>query len=224
MSFQISISTVLALVLIPLGLSSQTLTSSPSLVPIKGQERRNRDPENKDQLAYPQAIRRAIEGLRQAVNRHSAITTQCRVQGQDVDVNESFEIIETKGCAVVVTTVKKNSSQAGYTRFTLRANLKDLTTPTSVEPLKLSGCEPKTGALFQIVSRTQLGKTLRTTRISQTADTPANDPLAEKEVPPRKGLSFFFASPELAKKAARALDRAVAACGGEEWPDEDDLP
>lgn len=223
MPFQISISTLLALVLIPLGLSSQTLTSGPSLVAIMGQEK-NRDPEHKDQLAHPQAIRRAIEGLRQAVNHHSAITTQCRVQGQDVDVNESSEIIETKDCAVVVTTVKKNSSQAGYTRFTLRPNLKDLTTPTSVEPLKLSGCEPKTGALFQIVSRTKLGKTLRTTRISQTADTPANDPLGEKEVPPRKALSFFFATPELAKKAARALDRAVAVCGGEEWPDEDDLP
>ena len=218
------ISTVLALVLIPLALSSQTLTFTPSLVPIKGQEKRNRDPEYKDRLANPQAIRRAIEGLRQAVNRHSAITTQCRVQGQDVDVDESSEIMETKGCAVVVTTVKRNRSQAGYTRFTRRAHLKALTTPTSVEPLKLSGCEPKTGALFQIMSRAQFGKTLRTTRVSQTTDPPPNHPIAEEEVPPRKGLSFFFASPELAKKAARALDRAVAVCSGGEWPDEDDLP
>lgn len=124
MPLQTSIATVLALVLIPLGLSSQVSTSN-LLVPIKGQDTRKRDPERKDKQAPPQAIRKAIEELRQAVNRHSAVTTQCRIWGQDVEVNESSEIIETKGCAVVVTTIKKSASQAGQTRFTIRANLKD---------------------------------------------------------------------------------------------------
>ena len=76
----------------------------------------------------------------------------------------------------------------------------------------MSGCEPKAGALVQIMSRTQLGKALQTTRASHTTDVPANHPVTEEEVPPRKGLSFFFASPQLAKRAARALDRAVAVC------------
>jgi hypothetical protein len=35
---------------------------------------------------------------------------------------------------------------------------------------------------------------------------------------------MFFADPAAAKHAAKALDRAIKACGGREWPDEDDLP
>jgi len=142
-------------------------------------------------------------------------------------VEESSEIVGAGGCRIVVTTVKKKNpgDGRGDLRFTLEANLGDLTTPASVEPLTLSACKPDKGTLIQVFSRAKPGKTIRTTgSVSLATQATAEQPIHGQEAPPRKSLSFFFPDIDVAKKVARALDRAVAVCGGEEWPDEDDLP
>ena len=102
--------------------------------------------------------------------------------------------------------------------FTLYANLAELTTPTSVQPL-ISPCKPVDGPILKVMSRTEPGKTLRSMRRLNVQSFPGTE---EQSI--RRDLSFFFSDAAAANKAARALDRAIEACGGKEWPDEDDLP
>lgn len=223
MTPRLLISIVLVVGITPVGLTAQNRTSIPSLPMSERQETKDRDRERSKKASHPHEIRKAIEQLKQAVNGHSAVANQCMVQGRKVEVEESSEVVETSSCDITVTTAKKSKSGARDIRFTIWASLSDLTVPASVEPLNLAGCQPEHGPVIQVVSRTQPGKIVRTTRSPQgtrVADHSDEETMALN----RKNLTFFFPNTELAKKAAVALDRAVAVCGGEEWPDEDDLP
>jgi hypothetical protein len=164
-----------------------------------------------------QSILKATERLKRAVNGNSVVQNQCQIQGHTVQVEESTEISEADGCHLIVSTVKTSDPGEGRQplRFTMHANLADLSTPASVEPQSFSGCKPGNGMLLKVMIRVQPGKSIPTSRSSTSQPSIA---LA------RKDLSFFFSDAVIARRAARALDRAVAVCGGTEWPDEDDLP
>lgn len=65
-------------------------------------------------------------------------------------------------------TVKTSSPSEGRRelRFIIYANLADLSTPASVEPLSFSQCRPVQGELVRVMSRTQPGKIIRTAQNS----------------------------------------------------------
>lgn len=173
-----------------------------------------------------QSISKAIEHLKRAVNGNSVVRNQCDAQGHTVEVEEKTEIAEVDGCDLIVKTVKTtNPGPDGQElHFILHANLTDLSAPASVEPLSFSHCKPMEGSLVRVMSRTQPGKIIRTTQSSSSQPRDGQPHTEQQKTPGRKDLSFFFSDSAVARRAARALDRAVALCGGKEWPDEDDLP
>jgi len=224
-SARLSTLILLVLTIVSVTLGSRAGSSSSHSIPVSTQETTEKEGEReRHKPASSQAVRRAIEGLRQAVNGRSAVRNRCQAHEREVEVEESSEILEATGCSIIVKTVKKAGPESEVLSFTLRANLLDLTTPASVEPLHLANCRPEAGTLVQLVSRAKPGKSIRTTRVASGTQPAANQPVPEGEAPARRSLTFFFPNAELAQKAAKALNRAVAVCGGEEWPDEDDLP
>jgi hypothetical protein len=170
-----------------------------------------------------QIIFNATERLKRAVNGNSVVKNRCEFQGHTIQVEESTEITKTDGCNLIVKTVKTTSPGEGkpQLRFIMHANLADLSTPASVEPQKFSQCKSDQGTLLKVMSRAQPGKSIPTSRSSTSQPSTGSE---DQEAPARKDLSLFFSDAAIARRAARALDRAVAICGGKEWPDDDDLP
>ncbi len=171
----------------------------------------------------------AVEQLRRSVNGRSIVRNLCRAQGHDAQIEETSEIRETNGCNVTVKTRKTtSSSQDGskVVQFTLFVNLAELTTPALLEPQSFAECKPANGVLLKVMSRAEPGKTIRTTRSSKSGVESAKPGPGDGETQAalRRDLSLFFSDTAAAKKAAQALERAVEACGGKEWPDEDNLP
>jgi uncharacterized membrane protein len=171
-------------------------------------------------------IAERIEELRQSVNSKAAARTRCASQGHEDEVEEMTEIVDVSGCNLTVRTRKITTSKISTpgtgqreVEFTIYANLADLTTPASVQPQTFVQCKSVDGPVLKVMSRTAPGKSLRAVRRSSPPNTSEN-----AEQIRRNDLSFFFSDEAKAKKAARALDRAVRSCGGKEWPDEDDLP
>jgi hypothetical protein len=189
------------------------------------QERRESEPV-KGEKGDAQNIYKATERLKRAVNGNSVVKNQCQIQQHSVEVEERTEIVEARGCSLVVKTIKTSNLRDGpqKLRFTFYADLADLSTPASVEPLNFSQCKPAQGALIKVKSRAQPGKNVRTTRGPDSAPGNSQTSSEQQETAAKKDLSFFFSDAAIARRTARALDHAVALCGGKEWPDEDDLP
>jgi hypothetical protein len=195
---------------------SQPMTS-PSVLPVVyRQERTEKKEARARKPGDVQSILKATDLLKRVVNGNSVVKNQCQIRGRTAEVQENTEISEADGCNLIVRTVKTSGygEDRRQLQFTVRASLADLTTPASVEPQTFSGCKPGNGVLLKVMSRVQPGKSIPTSR-SSTAQA--------ETAPARKDLSFFFSDAVIARRA-RALDHAVAACGGREWPDEDDLP
>lgn len=180
----------------------------------------------KTEKGNAQSIYKATERLKRSVNGKSVVKNECDAQGHSVEVEEETEIAEVDGCSLIVKTVKTTNPAADSKelQFTLYANLTDLSTPAAVEPVSFSHCKPREGSLVRVMSRAQTGKVIPTAQNSTLQPRDGQPHTEQKETPGRKDLSFFFSDLAIATKAARALDRAVAVCGGKEWPDEDDLP
>ena len=177
--------------------------------------------------ASARAISVATSEFQKAVNGKASVRNRCQVQGKQSEIDENSEIVETDRCKLVVKTVKtthpdvspnaSSSTRQQSVEFTIHADLSQLTTPILVEPQKFAQCDAGAGVL-RVSSRSEPKQSMQVIRRSQ-ADKPG-----EGEKQTRKDLSLFFGDPKAAKKAADALDRAIKACGGKEWPDEDDLP
>lgn len=159
------------------------------------------------------------ERLRRLVNGKAAVKNQCQVQGQEVQVEESSQINEISGCRVVLVTTKAIglTPDLRQVEFTLSANLADLTVPTAVQTQTFAQCKPIDGTVVKVMIRAAPGKTVLVTRRQSKSDAKQSDTL-------RGDLSFFFPNLAAAQRAARIMDRMVKSCGGQEWPDEDDLP
>jgi hypothetical protein len=185
------------------------------------------DEEGARQPANSQTISSATRDFQRAVNGKTLVRNQCRAQGKSVEVEETAEVVEVDKCKVVIKTVKtthagedgEHSSQPAV-EFLIHADLSDLTTPVLVETQKFAQCDAGGAGVLRVSSRSDPQKPMQVIRRSRPSA--ATDPQTAKQT--RRDLSLFFADPVAAKKAANALDRAVKACGGKEWPDEDDLP
>lgn len=175
----------------------------------------------------PRAISAATIEFQKAVNGKASVRNHCLVQSNESDIEEKSEVIETNHCQLVVRTTKttrsavtSNEGSPGAQQsieFSIHADLSKLTIPVLVEPQKFAQCDAGAGVL-KVSSRSDPKEPMRVIRRTQGASPEADEKLT------RKDLSLFFADPKAAKTAAGALERAVRACGGKEWPDEDDLP
>lgn len=189
----------------------------------KAQEEQVEKEETRKPLS-PQRILSAARDFQGAVNGKALVRNQCRLQGKDVEIEETSEVVETNKCELVVKTVKTIRAPGNpkdiqpVVQFMIHADLADLTTPILVETQRFAQCDSSGGAVLKVSSRSDPKKPVQVIRSS---DATKNLESAKQT---RRDLSLFFADPAAAKKAAHALDGAVKACGGKEWPDEDDLP
>src|SRR5205814_731048 len=90
----------------------------------------------------------------------------CESGGHPVEVEETTEVLEATECNLILRT-RKNSKSAGSDRqleFALYVDLADLTFPSTVQQQSFSRCKPVGGQVVRLMSRTQPGKTVRSTR------------------------------------------------------------
>lgn len=175
----------------------------------------------------PREVRELMAQLEKSVDGEATVHNVCHVQAQDVDVEESTGVTELRVCKLTFTTRKISTGQSGRREvdFAIYADLAELTTPAVVEARTFPQCEPVKGSVTKLTARAMPGKKLRVLRRTMTEAMGGDGKKVEPEAEISRGdMSFFFSDPVAARKAANALDRAVRACGGTEWPDEDDLP
>jgi hypothetical protein len=208
-------------------------------------EQQKRPGNSEDILASTRQFQRVVNG-------NAIVRNRCRVQGKDIEIEETAEVIQTDGCKLVVRARKmtrpadaraigspaeegkepsmdhrsadgqKQSANARQEiEFIVYADLSELTTPVLVETQKFGQCEAGGAGVLKVSSRSEPGKTMQVIRRSE-----ANGTTSEHEgvKQTRRDLSLFFSVPATAEKARKALELAVKSCGGNEWPDEDDLP
>jgi hypothetical protein len=202
--------------------SARSLISPPG-----SQEPRDSDRQSLPGPARKKSVAEATERLRLTVNNDALVRTQCLSQGQTVEVEEGTRVTDVDGCKFTFKTVKTTISHGDRQRleFILYTDLADLTTPPSVQPQTFSHCKPVSGAVVKVMSRADVGKTVRATRLSEPEPSKGNSTSGRIETETlRRDLSLFFPSAAAAAKAGRALGDAIQACGGKEWPDDDDLP
>jgi len=177
--------------------------------------------------ASSQTISSATRAFQSAVNGKAFVRNRCRAQGKDVDIEETAEVVQSEKCKLVVKAVKtthpeevhdNSSDTPSVIEFMIHADLSDLTTPVLVETQKFAQCDATGVEVLKVSSRSDPKKPLQVVRRAKPGAT------SEDLKQTRRDLSLFFADPTAAKRAANALDRAIKACGGKEWPDEDDLP
>jgi len=220
------------------GISSFSMTQEAA-------EQENRPGSSKDILASTRKFERAVNGNAIARNR-------CRVQGKDIEIEETAEVIQTDGCKLVVKArkvtrpadaraidsptdqgkkssmdhrsaddPKQSASGRQEVEFIVYADLSELTTPVVVETQKFGQCEGGGAVVLKVSSRSPPGKAMQVIRKSEANGT-TKDHEGVRQT--RRDLSLFFSVPAAAEKARKALELAVKSCGGNEWPDEDDLP
>jgi len=208
-------------------------------------EQENRPGSSKDILASTRKFERAVNG-------NASVRNRCRVQGKDIEIEETAEVIQTDGCKLVVKArkvtrpadaraidsptdegkkssmdhrsaddPKQSASGRQEVEFIVYADLSELTTPVVVETQKFGQCEGGGAVVLKVSSRSQPGRAMQVIRKSEANGT-TKDHEGVRQT--RRDLSLFFSVPAAAEKARKALELAVKSCGGNEWPDEDDLP
>lgn len=187
--------------------------------------------QEREQEAQPSAnstvakarLRRNAEILTKVVNQSASVENDCTKDGKDARVVEKSKITELEGCRLVVKMRKTTIFATGEREvtFTTEANLEDLTTPVAVESQTFAGCHAKEGQILKVSSNAAPGKKLKVTRTAKGGN--SEDAKESSEIA-RRDVTFFFHDAVAAPKAARALEHLVKLCGGNEWPDEDDLP
>lgn len=179
--------------------------------------------------ASSQSILSATRDFQKAVNGKASVRNRCRTRGKDIEIDETTEVVSMDKCKLVIKTVKaprgsdhaNPSSDQPVVEFMIHADLAELTTPVLVETQKFAQCDADGVVVLKVNSRSDPKKPMQVVRRAQSSPTTKPDEAVKQT---RRDLSLFFADPVAARKAASALDRAVKACGGKDWPDEDDLP
>jgi hypothetical protein len=176
----------LCLFLIPIVAESQNPVFS-TVSRLSDFQERKESERPKTEKGNAQSISKATERLKRVVNGNSVVKNQCEVQGHSVEVEEKTEIAQMDGCTLIVKTVKTTDPGADgrELHFTLYANLADLSTPASVEPLSFSQCRPVQGELVRVMSRTQPGKVIGTAQNSTSQPRDGQAHTEQKEMPGR---------------------------------------
>jgi hypothetical protein len=209
------------------------------------EERPERPRNSQDVLA-------ATGKFEKAVNGSAIVRNRCRFQGRDIEIEETAEVIEREGCKLVVRARKVTRAAVPRTaggaaegekksstnrqpadgnehstngdkriEFMMYTDLSELTTPVLVEKEKFGQCEAGGAGVLKVSSRSEPGKAMQVIRRSEANGTTKEHDGVKQT---RRDLSLFFSVPAAAEKARKALELAVKSCGGNEWPDEDDLP
>ena len=188
--------------------------------PVQESEEETRRP------ASAHVISAATVEFQKAVNGKAVVHNRCRANSKEIEIEETSEVVERDDCKIVLKTQKtthphesqKDSADSQQPiEFMIYADLSELTTPVLVEKQRFAQCDAGALDVIRVSSRTDPKQQIRVVRRSLTAR-------EEGSKQTRKDLSVFFAGDKAARRAADALERAVKACGGKEWPDEDDLP
>jgi hypothetical protein len=177
------------------------------------------------QPASPRVITIATAELQKAVNGKASVRNRCHTQDKEIEIEETAEVVERDGCKIVLRMKKMTRPNAQIDsgdsqqtlEFVVYADLSNLTTPVLIEKQRFAQCDSSALDVLKVSSRTDPKQPIQIVRHSLTTKDQGS-----KQT--RKDLSLFFSDAKLAKQVADALDRAVRACGGKEWPDEDDLP
>jgi len=197
-------------------------------------------------------ILRVTEEFERAVNGNAIVRNRCRVQGKEIEIEETAEVIETDACKLVVRARKvTRAAEAQPTGRPLQAEKKSSTDRQATDGqeqyadgqkeiefmvyAELSELTTPVLVETQKFGQCEAGGAgvLKVSSRSEPGKTmqvirraPANGLTKEDQgvKQMRRDLSLFFSAPEAAEKARKALERAVKSCGGKEWPDEDDLP
>jgi hypothetical protein len=224
-------------------LGSYDISSFPMTQEAAEQEKRPGN--SKEILASTRKFQRAVNG-------NAIVRNRCWVQGKDIEIEETTDVIKTDGCKLVVKArkvtspadvgaidspadeekkssmdhrsaddPKQSASGRQEVEFIVNADLSELTTPVLVETQKFWQCEAGGAGVLKVSSRSEPGKAMQVIRRSEANGT-TKDHEGVKQT--RRDLSLFFSVPAAAEKARKALELAVKSCGGNEWPDEDDLP
>jgi hypothetical protein len=186
------------------------------------QERGDADRDRDERKTERRTLAELTAALKRNVNGKASVRMNCDSGGHQMEVEETTQVLEASQCKLTLRTRKDSNSADSHreTDFTLYVDLADLTFPSTVQQQSFSGCKPAAGTVVKLMSRTQPGKSVRSTRRA----TSAKESGAAQMNSRRNDLSLFFADEVLARKAGRILDHAIKKCGGREWPDEDDLP
>jgi hypothetical protein len=199
-----------------------------------------------------QDIGAATGEFEKAVNGNAMVRNRCRVQGKDIEIEETAEVIARDSCKLVVRMRKKTRAAdiqpAGHRAEGERKSSTDPQPADGQESpaewqqeteftVYADSSELTTPVLVekQKFAQCEAGgagvlKVISRSEPGKTLQVIRRShsnggPQADQEVKQtRRDLSLFFSSPGEAKKARKALERTVKLCGGKEWPDEDDLP
>lgn len=184
--------------------------------------------EAEERPAVPRTIPVDVRAFQRAVNGKASVRNTCRAQAKESEIEETTEVVETDRCKLILKTIKTTRTsdarkegpvdRQSAVEFTIYADMSELTTPVLVEPQKFSQCEAGGVGVLKVSSRSDPKHPIQVLRRSQSTKP------SEGTKQLRRDLSLFFTDPKAAKRAADTLDRAIKACGGKEWPDEDDLP
>ena len=215
-----------ALVLLTLVCLAAEQTSLTKLAPKPWLDPTQENDNEPRQPAGPRAIIAATAEFQKAVNGKASVRNHCRAQDKEIEIEETSEIIEKDRCKIILKTKKTtrpseshkdSAGSPGSTEFMIYADLSDLTTPVLTEKQRFAQCDAGALDVVKVSSHTDPKQPIRVVRRALTAKDGGSQQT-------RKDLSLFFADAKAAKRAADALERAIKACGGKEWPDEDDLP
>jgi len=219
-------------------ISSFPMTQEPA-------ELQNRPGNSKDILASTRKFQRAVNG-------NAIVRNRCRVQGKDIEIEETAEVIKTDGCKLVVK-ARKLTRPAGARAIDSPADEEEKSSMNhrSADDPKASASGRQEIEFIVYADLSELTTPVRVEtqkfgqceaggagvlKVSSRSEpgktmqvirrSEANGTTKDHEgvKQTRRDLSLFFSVPATAEKARKALELAVKSCGGREWPDEDDLP
>ena len=181
--------------------------------------------------ARSQTILAATRDFQKTVKGKAFVRNRCQAQGKEIEIEEAAEIAQANQCNLVLRVRKTtrfvddlaatSRNSQPEVEFTVYADLSALTIPVLVEAQKFAQCDAEGIGVLKVSSRSDPKRPLQVVRRSQAKDSAKANEGAKQS---RRDLSLFFGDRTAAERAAAALTRAVKACGGTEWPDEDDLP
>ena len=187
-----------------------------------------------------------------AVNGNAIVRNRCRVQGKDIEIEETTEVIGKDGCKLVMRVRKvtraadtqaagrpaeaeKKSStdrqptdgqkqSAEWRQETEFTVYADLSELTTPAVVEKQNFAQCEAGGAGVLKVSSRSEPGKTMQVIRRSKSNGVTQADQEVKQTRRDLSLFFSAPAAAEKARKALEQTVKSCGGKEWPDEDDLP